>query len=267
MIMGDLVKRRQQFVTSGYYENMRAFYDGADRFWADATLDEDYPGQGAALKASELKGACFKALVLRYTAGEPVSEMEPVLEQLIARYESLQRLLAVAEGHEHISPLSIDYHLGHYEEFVQVVSLCILLHRADLLARLVAMTDRAGFIGEDALYEELLVKVLPGRFDVERWYHPMYAPLIDAIDAETPAQAVSFLDRYCQCWYANFEGASTYWHDTHLNIQGDEGSYVGYWAFEAGAVAYLHNLDDSAIDHMVYPKDLVEYARAQRRAG
>ena len=32
-------------------------------------------------------------------------------------------------------------------------------------------------------------------------------------------------------------------------------------AFEAGAIAYLFNIDDSQIDHMVYPKDLVAYAR------
>ncbi|MFJ2683063.1 PoNe immunity protein domain-containing protein [Pseudomonas sp. NPDC087342] len=50
------------------------------------------------------------------------------------------------------------------------------------------------------------------------------------------------------------------WHDLHL--QGEDGNYVGYWAIEAGAIAFLYDIDDSEIDHMVYPKDLVEYARA-----
>ncbi|MFW9086844.1 PoNe immunity protein domain-containing protein [Pseudomonas sp. P2758] len=58
-------------------------------------------------------------------------------------------------------------------------------------------------------------------------------------------------------WYSAFRQAS--WHDTHL--QGEEGNCVGYWAFEAGAIAFLYGIDDSKIDHMVYPKDLVEYAR------
>ena len=43
-----------------------------------------------------------------------------------------------------------------------------------------------------------------------------------------------------------------------------EGAYFGYWAFEAGAVAYLYGIDDNQISHMVYPKDLVAYARNQK---
>ena len=65
------------------------------------------------------------------------------------------------------------------------------------------------------------------------------------------------LKKYCSQWYPAFKQAP--WHDTHL--QGEEGNYVGYWAFEAGAIAFLYGIDDSKIDHMVYPKDLVEYAR------
>ncbi|WP_395593661.1 PoNe immunity protein domain-containing protein [Pseudomonas sp. B26140] len=64
--------------------------------------------------------------------------------------------------------------------------------------------------------------------------------------------------KYCSQWYPAFKQAP--WHDTHL--QGEEGNYVGYWAFEAGAIAFLYGIDDRKIDHMVYPKDLVEYARS-----
>ncbi|AWH31257.1 hypothetical protein C1931_12125 [Stenotrophomonas sp. YAU14A_MKIMI4_1] len=258
------MKHRQQYISQSYYIRMRNFYDGADEFWRDVVLDEDYPGQGSALKANETKLACLKSLFLRYTAGEPVEEMVPLLERLVDKYEIHQSCLERSEGVVGVSPLNIEHHLGHYEEFVQVVSLCILLHREDLLARFVGLTDRAGFAGEDALYEELLAKVLPGRFDVERWYHSMYSRLIDAIDAETPAEASSYLSEYCDTWYPNFEMACTYWYDTHLNIDGDEGSYFGYWAFEAAAIAYLHDIDDSGIVSAVYPRDMVSYARSRR---
>jgi len=60
---------------------------------------------------------------------------------------------------------------------------------------------------------------------------------------------------YCDQWYEAFEQAP--WHDSHL----DGESYFGYWAFEAAAVAYLYGLDDSAVEHMVFPRDLLEYAR------
>lgn len=55
------------------------------------------------------------------------------------------------------------------------------------------------------------------------------------------------------------------WYDGHLRIR-DEGHtpYYGYWAFEAGAAVFLPDFDDSDIDHLVYPKELVSYARKLR---
>ncbi|PPD36253.1 MAG: hypothetical protein CTY18_05295 [Methylomonas sp.] len=45
-----------------------------------------------------------------------------------------------------------------------------------------------------------------------------------------------------------------------LCINGSDTIIYGHWAF-AGAVCYLLDIDDSSIDHMVYPKDLVAYAK------
>ncbi|MFK3774146.1 PoNe immunity protein domain-containing protein [Pseudomonas sp. NPDC089406] len=260
----ELLHRRQPFLTAEYYENMVRFFDEEEAFWNAQTLDEDYAGQGESIKADEIRLATFSGLLLRYTAGEPVDRLEPHLQRLIEQCETYQRCLEYSEGVRHVSPLSIKALLAHYEECVQIMSLCILLHRTDLLARFVTLTDQAGFSGDDALYEGLLAKLLPDRVRVTRCYHPMYERLLQALDARSADEAAQHLQAYCSGWYEAFEGASTDWHDTHTEIDGDEGSYVGYWAFEAGAIAYLHNLDDSAIDHMVYPKDLVEYARAQR---
>ncbi|KPY26140.1 PoNe immunity protein domain-containing protein, partial [Pseudomonas syringae group genomosp. 3] len=144
-----------------------------------------------------------------------------------------------------------------YEECVQVISLCILLHRTDLLKRFVTLMDEAGYAGDDTLYEDLLRKILPNRQDIDQWYHDVYTPLIQAIYADSKEKSSKLLSEYCKQWYPAFKQAP--WHDTHL--QGEEGNYVGYWAFEAGAIAFLYGIDDSKIDHMVYPKDLVEYAR------
>lgn len=258
------MNRRQQFLTQDYYENMVRFFDAEESFWNAQTLDEDHEGQGESIKADEIRLATFSALLLRYTGGEEIPKLEPLLERLIHQCETYQQCLEYSEGVEGVSPLNIKELLAHYEEFVQIVSLCILLHRKDLLARFVRLTDQAGFAGDDALYEELLRKQLPDRFDVDTWYHSAYDLLIQAIDAETPSEASLYLQRYCASWYESFEHASTYWHDTHAEIDGCEGSYIGYWALEAGAVAYLFDIDDSQITSMVYPRDLVEYARSYR---
>ena len=76
-------------------------------------------------------------------------------------------------------------------------------------------------------------------------------------------------DRLVYHWYF-FDGSEARWgpwHDGHLRMTDTDGDYFGYWAFEAGAVALLLDIDDSSIDHMVYPKDLVAYARKLRDEG
>lgn len=42
-------------------------------------------------------------------------------------------------------------------------------------------------------------------------------------------------------------------------------NYEGYWTFDAAAVCVIHGIDDTAFrDHLVYPKDLADWARAHR---
>lgn len=255
------MNRRQPFITESYYKNLVSLYDASEEFWRDKDLEEDAPGQAISLKAYENKQDALSALIIRYTAGEPIESLIQPLEKVVLSFERYQTALADYEQVANISPLAIDDWPGEYEECVQVISLCILLQRIDLLKRFVALLDNAGYGGEDTLYEDLLRKVLPNRTDLDEWYHDLYTPLIKAIYASNKEEASALLKQYCAQWYAAFADKQTNWHDTHLDIDGDEGSYYGYWAFEAAAIAFLYGIDDSAIEHMVYPKDLVAYAR------
>ena len=252
------MNRRQQLLSERQYANVSAYCDEMEAYWQKHTMEADSPEQETSLKARHIQSGVLDRLILAYTAGEPIQALIPLLEKLISKYEIVQKTLADYEQMPSISPLAIDDWGYQYEEFMQVSSLCILLHRTDLLQRFVALIDNAGFAGADTLYEDLLSKVLPSRQDVDQWYHDVYTPLIRAIYADNKEEAAQLLKQYCNEWYPTFEQAP--WHDTHLD--GDEGSYVGYWAFEAGAIAFLYGIDDSMIDHMVYPKDLVAYARS-----
>ena len=143
-------------------------------------------------------------------------------------------------------------------EYVKAFSLGIpILQRSDLLPRLARLQDRAGYHGEDTLVEDLLKAYLPDREDLDQWFHDVSTPLIRAIYTEDPDEPRELLVEYCNQWYEAFEQAP--WHDSHLD--GDEGSYFGYWAFEAAAVAYLYGLDDSAVKHMIFPREMLDYAR------
>lgn len=157
-----------------------------------------------------------------------------------------------------VSPLSF-FERSQYEKVLQLVGLCFLLHRKDLLLRLAKLIDPS-YYGWDAVYEELLAYQLEGRYDTEdlRFYEP-YQLLIDIMFNDSDEERLSALSEYLLVWYPSFKDEPL--HGSHERIIGNEGSYFGYWSFEAGALAFLNELDDSNIDHMVYPKDLVKFAR------
>ncbi|WKW30600.1 DUF1911 domain-containing protein [Pseudomonas viridiflava] len=251
------MNKRQQFLSIARYENFLSYSEETKLFWAENSFESDSPEQEASLRASHFKDLALKKLFISYTAGVKISALIPLLDELISRYEYRQQKLSAYEKTEYISPLAIDDRQDEFEECMQVFSLCILLHQTDLLKRFAQLLDQANYKGEDTLYEDLLRKTLPNREDVDEWYHDVYTPLIHAIYADDQKEASQFLERFCKQWYPAFKHAP--WHDSHLD--GDEGSYAGYWAFEAGAIAFLYGIDDSKIDHMVYPKDVVEYAR------
>ena len=94
--------------------------------------------------------------------------------------------------------------------------------------------------------------------------HPVpYKPLAKttvAVLEDRPALVKEFLDG----WYKGLKGC--YWHDTHTDQEGS--SYFGYWAFEAALVTVLWDIDDQSYrDHLVYPKDLADWVRANQTSA
>lgn len=251
------MKTRQKFFSETHYKNFQREHDEVIELLKTNTFESESPEEEAAIRSRHLQTLALDRLLAAYTAGEEIASLIPLLGDLIDKYEVRQATLEEHENLPNISPLAIDDWPDEYEECVQVIGFCILLHRTDLLKRFVKLIDNASYAGADTLYEDLLTKILPNRHDVDYWFHGVYSPLIQAIYADSKEEATKFLKKYCSQWYPAFKQAP--WHDLHL--QGEDGNYVGYWAIEAGAIAFLYGIDDSKIDHMVYPKDLVEYAR------
>jgi hypothetical protein len=249
--------KRQLFYSENHYSIFLKTYDDAIAFYRTRTFKSDSSEEEEMLRSRFFQRLSLDKLLATYTAGEAVPLLTPILEDLVSKYEEWQGKLAQYEKSPNISPLAISDYPYQYEECVQVIGFCILLHRTDLLKRFVILIDNAGYEGTDTLYEDLLCKILPGRHDIDQWYHDVYSPLVQAIYADSEKKAARLLKKYCSQWYPAFKQAP--WHDSHL--QGEDGNYVGYWAIEAGAIAFLYGIDDSKIDDMIYPRDLVEYAR------
>ena len=198
--------------------------------------------------------------LLNYTAGHPILALRDELETVIRVIEVYTDALSDWHGNPHYPPFMLD-ELDHYQQIMQLIGLCYLLHRQDLLPRLAALQD-GYFAGEDVLYEDFLTFGLDNRFAAETLhFFKAYTDLHDALYAEEEGkeQAEAHLLQYIKRWYkTSMKGLP--WHNTHL--EPNQAGYYGYWSFEAGAAAFLQDLDDHALrDFPYYPKDMVDWAR------
>ena len=250
--------RRQPFATKAYFQRLISIYEewNADIF--DDLLNPIICDQYKSIDGTALCRNCCEIISAAYTEGQSPEQITPRLDTLVAAYEKDRELSIISYGSDEVCAGFGEN--DDYEQFLQTLSLCILLGRSELIPRLSAIFDRDNK-GQDAIYETLLSFYDDSRVKTDDLlFKRPFAGLLKVIRATTPKEASKLLDKYCKDWYPAFKKAP--WYDSHLSIDGEDGSYSGYWAFEAGAIAYLFNIDDSQIDHMVYPKDLVAYARS-----
>jgi hypothetical protein len=199
-------------------------------------------------------------MLLRYTGGDAIEPMQAELERVVAAYEEYTILTRIAHEDSTYPPFMFGS-IGDYEQGMQLISLCHFLHRQDLLPRIATMLDPS-YLAQDKLHEGLLAFGIDGRYDVNEQFHvELYDQLIHGFYSDTDEESIADIARYLDKWYPAMEGAT--WHDGHLNMTESGGSYIGYWAIEAAAAVYLLKLDDKSLrDHLLYPKDLVSFARA-----
>ncbi|WP_109584175.1 PoNe immunity protein domain-containing protein [Cupriavidus plantarum] len=211
-------------------------------------------------------------LTLMYTGGAPIESLMPLYGDVIDAAEALAAgereyfaYLGRKSGEDLIdnaSPLP----LGDFESYrtaIDIVSLGILLGDGDGLRRFVKLLDIDR--GRDMLFEAIIETAVDDPSDNNEFLHVRpYEPLLDAFcTAETPAEEAAYMKTFLDSWYKSFETLP--WHNGHLKVPADESylPYYGYWAFEAAAVSVLFNIDDTPFrDHLLYPKDLADWARA-----
>ena len=251
-------KRRQQFLTETYTKEYERWLKESVSLWLQNLPEGDSEEEKISGAAWLVADDTYEIFSLRYTAGEPLDVLREELTGVVEAYERYQQALSLYEE-EPDTAVFYFREMVHYSRLMQLIGLAYLFHRRDLLARIAALAD-TNFYGQDALYEELLDYALPDRMDTDQLFHARpYEHLVHAMYRDTDEESIEDLQKYVQAWYPAMKHVP--WHDGHLRMTDTDGDYFGYWAFEAGAVAFLCELDDSAITHMVYPKDLVAYAR------
>ncbi len=252
-------KKRQLFLTDEVYNRVNIFLKELPiEILESKKIYEDSPSDIRRLDYY-LSLHSYDLLSLNFTAGFDISTLRIQLEDVITKYEEYTIALRKDEEDEDWAPFYFTA-IDEYERCMQLIGLCYLLHRRDLLPRIAAMQDKIYHEQTDqldTLYEDFLSFELTDRYDVDQWFFDNpYRPLIFSKYRDTKEESIQDIQEYLKLWYPAFESAA--WHDTHKM---DEGLYFGYWAIEAAAYVYLLDLDDSEITHMIYPKDLVKFAR------
>ncbi|MDC5165836.1 PoNi-like cognate immunity protein [Acinetobacter baumannii] len=259
-------QRRQQFLTEDYYLKTKEYNEeGIPLYLKSDAFEDDQYNCGEANRWTAITDIYTSLLYLTYTAGHSIQELIPVFEKVIDGYEKQSEALALFHKSEKPSVITSQ------NETLNILSLAFLLHRNDLFLRIHSLVngERDSHTGEDEIINKF--------FKLNDSTHPTinegnlfslsYAKLCDVIDnvlvKSDKKHSVELLDEYLSNWYQM--NRNEIWYNSHLDLE-NKSSYVGYWAFEAAALVYLLDLDDSSLyKHLFYPKDIVQWARNQTK--
>lgn len=257
--------RRQPYLTHVAYVNTLERFQ-QDRVLIAQKLEEcgnDVVGRTEVLgQIAFTEWFCFQ---IRHTAGVDFDILKLELTTVVIAYENYVTECNLLTDEDYLSPIALDDLIDTYVTYINLISFCILLHREDLLPRVHGLISGSQYDGNDAVIEELFKFFLEDRSKLDHWiWEKPYRNLLDTIDSDEPEERVDGMKKYVKSWYRGMKGQALFW-GKHEKIKDSFSPYFGYWAMCAGAFSYLYNIDDSSYrNELVYPKDLVDYARARR---
>jgi len=218
----------------------------------------------------------FWIWMLDYTAGEPIDTLAPRIAGIVDKFEEWNEIDQFCQQEaalEFPDYGPYEYNgapdfstLANYENTLQLLSIAILLRDKQSALRIIHVLR--SHRDQDGLFEQLIGAYVEDKQDLDSCIlKKPYDTLLQVFYENNERDTLKLLKKYLKQWYPAMKDHPR-WYDGHLRIR-DEGHapYYGYWAFEAGATVFLLDLDDSQIDHLVYPKDLVDYARQLRKDG
>jgi hypothetical protein len=261
-----LAKRRQPHIDEQSYRNTLRHYANEAGLYGDLLGGAEVrPGDHAQFmenRASDI----WRTLQLRYTGGEDPAILAVLLDRVVEAYQEYVDKKNEADDQHYTPPFLMSQFMDVYVDYLHLVCAAILLRREDLLPTILDWNTGTDFDGADAVLEELFTFYFADRPALDEWFWDRpYRLLLAVVDAEDPAERPGLMKKYLKNWYSAFKGQAHFW-GMHEEITPEFSPYVGYWAMCAAAFTYLYDIDDSSYrDELVYPKDLVDYARSKPR--
>ena len=260
------LRRRQKFADAIAFKTDKAYLLETGLAKVEGWIaDQALPLEMRRVYAASDSADRLHLLIGDYTTGDPVVSLPPRMDDVVNSYLRAANLERQFAGIPTM-PFFDFKHIDDYAELLSLLTLAVLLHREDLVPAIHSLFAGGAPDGEDALVEDILGKFLPDRPRLASGFHDLpYAYLLDAT-ADTPeSERQEDIGSFLEEWYRGMRGAG--WYDSHKKQSPrGTGGYFGYWAFEAAAIAYLYDIDDAPFrDHLVYPRELADFARSMPR--
>lgn len=248
----------------------------------------------------------YQQVCLDYTVDKPIDDLLISMDKLIRYTEDalfyLENHHNLLRPHK---PMKLNALTQRFdsEMLSNLLGLCILFGREDWFKVVVQAVDLEKKKRIKAL-DSLIAMKLPDYPITTAKMPEAFAfrePLYQAIQAKTEDETSAFLEDYLCRWYDGLHFAQLTSEKTLKRIYDDPSyffkrslhlrmvsikareayidsnlwnkdiynapcCFYGYWCFEAAAVAYLKNIDDSSLRRFIYyPKDMIDYARMQKK--
>lgn len=179
----------------------------------------------------------IKKVNLEYSLGEEICKIKKSYERLLTYYSQVWNR---------------EY---GYIELIRILSLGVLLRIDKSQVEPLESKIRQEKLND--YFVNFLLEAIDKEWDMTttKFAFPnLYENIKPVIEAKDAQESLFLLKDYLENkWYQIH--SETAWHNSHLSKQN---TYYGYWAYEAGAVAKILDLDDEALkEQRYYPFDLV----------
>jgi hypothetical protein len=195
-----------------------------------------------------------------FSSGVPAASVAAVFPEVLRWWEvfaKYDRMFDDSPGAAGRRVPHLDLYDKGYWKAIRLTSFALLLGRYELLPRVAALWDYEND-DLDGLLERLVAPFVPGRApppDTCTRHLPYFKLL--KVFAAAPDKRPELMSKYMDEWYTASRREPYF--ESHK--KGREHSYLGLWSFEAAAVTYVLQIDDSTYrDKDFYPRDLIDYA-------
>lgn len=208
----------------------------------------------------------IESLILKYTINFPIDSLQKDLPDVIDSFNDfinneIEYRKSEASSQFAASALEITQ-LEAYVLIFWLLAICKLCNHDSHIPIIISWLNKETAFnrGRDTLLENVIHALTQDCVPAEQLLlHPTpYRSLCRATVSPTE-QRSDLVKQFLDDWYKGMKPC--YWYGTHTNKKNS--GFFGYWAFEAALVTILWDIDDSSYrDHLVYPKDLVDWYRS-----